>query len=273
MASLKSVRMFTDPKRKRSTKPKSKNNSSTQTNSLNSKSYSTATELLPTDAPPSNTKLLGDYIKERTKKQITFTLLTTKLQPGSRIAYVLYRMFTDRKTGEPKHVYCNSAFYQGVVGIKSASACSSEMVLTPKIVVVSGKNTYHLAENEIKKLYVYNDDRFIADPKVICNKVIRSKSNSLDHSDRHDRLATDRLAGQSRIGGATPNTSPSERPGRQDVHPNERPGRQDVQPRVGDASDKLLPGRISRSLDHSTKLPTVKPRSSEIQRSLRSRQQ
>ena len=190
MSSLKSVRQVLDSKSTRSTR-------STKSTQSNGSNRSTLLEIKPsfTDAMKVQSALHNKKVNMKellagrsAKRQASFDNARAALPVGAHISYVLHRLFKDRKTGELKNVYCNSAFYRGTIDIKSRDIVTQREIVTPVLIVVSGKTTYQLAEDEIKELYVYeNQADFAKTPKERSNeqkKRERERSKSLDHGQK-----------------------------------------------------------------------------------------
>ena len=190
MSSKKSVRQLLDKSESRSkskTNLKSSSNSSLKSSSNSSlksrsNSNSAVKEVIPKLVDKLPSVNMSALLKGRSteKRPVSFSVASTLLPAGARIAYVLYQLYEDRRTGEKKYVYSNSAFYQGTIEMKSYSVIEKKELITPKMVVKVGKNTYYLTEEDVKELYVFtNQTGFKDTPKERCMKQLRSKS--LEH--------------------------------------------------------------------------------------------
>lgn len=183
MSSLKSSRQIFDKKSTKSAKSRSTRPSMKEVEPKVTKSMKT--QSLKSKLPNMN---MSQLLKGRpaAKRPVSFEIAKNVLPVGARISYVLWRLYEDRKTGEKKYVYCNSAFYQGNTEIKSFSIHEKKEVITPMMIVVSGSKTYYLSNDDVKELYVYEkQDEFCAKPKERCEKQLRSKS--LDHTTHKSR--------------------------------------------------------------------------------------
>lgn len=170
MSSKKSVKQLLD----KSSKPKPK---------PRPKSKSTMKEVVPKLVDKLPSVNMSALLKGRSadKRPVSFNDASTLLPNGARISYVLYRLYTDKHTSEKKYVYSNSAFYQGTINMNSYSVSEKKALVVPKLVVKVGKNTYYIAEEDIKELYVFtNQSGFRETPKERCIKQLRSKS--LEHT-------------------------------------------------------------------------------------------
>lgn len=190
MSSLKSVRQLLDSKSTRSTKSAPK-----RTPSVKAKPAKSMVEIEPSIAKPRATVNMKELLAGRSAKRlVSFDVAKANLPIGAHVSYVLHRLFKDRKTGELKHVYCNSGFYRGVVEIKSYDVISQKTIVTPALVVVAGKSTYQLTEDELKEFYVYESQvNFAKTPKERSNeqkRKERERSKSLDHAERKSKTNT-----------------------------------------------------------------------------------
>ena len=101
----------------------------------------------------------NDYIHKEPKarKEVPFAIACAGLPMNSRVAYILNRTFINR-AGEQQNVYCNSAFYKGVIEVESCSICEGKKLVKEKQMIMRvGKKLYYLGDNDIKTLYVYMD--------------------------------------------------------------------------------------------------------------------
>lgn len=227
MSSLKSVRHLLDTKSssRKSSKSTSRSNSKSSydlssSRGSNSKyDLATSVEIEPTmtlamkaqSVLHNKTPNMKELLAGRSSKLlVSFEDAKTALPVGAHVAYVLHRLFKDRKTGELKNVYCNSAFYRGTIDIRSRDISTKKEVVTPVLIVVSGKSTFQLAEDEIKEFYVFeNQSDFAKTPKersVEQKRKERERSKSLDHASRSRRSPS-----ESPRKAATPRNSPTSR--------------------------------------------------------------
>lgn len=169
MSSKASVRNFL-AKGKSSSKKKSSKTAKSERSTKSVKSVKTtenkkSDKIVIEDVKPVLSDILHRIKGEKQKKEsvtATFQMMKSGAPLNSRIGYRLYRTFKDRKTGEPKQVYCNSAFFQGFT-VRAFVTNPGEPILKQEVMIVaSGKTTQYLAENEIEALWVYKDSRNFA---------------------------------------------------------------------------------------------------------------
>jgi hypothetical protein len=171
MSSKASVRNFLAKSKTSSKKSAKSSTKSTKSVKSTKLAKSVKAEILkkPEDLIEEVKPVLSDILhrikNEKQKKEsvtVTFQMMKSGAPLNSRIGYRLYRTFKDKKTGEPKQVYCNSAFFQGFTIRTSLVAVGSPIVKQEVMIVASGKTIQYLAENEIEAIWVYKDSKDFA---------------------------------------------------------------------------------------------------------------
>jgi hypothetical protein len=150
---------------------------------MSTKSVEEVIPMLPIKSRLPNVNM-SSLLKDRksvSKRAISFDEARRGLPVGARISYVLWKLYEDR-SGEQKYVYCNSAFYRGTMGLASYSLTEKKEIVTPVLVVASGGKIYQLSNDDIKELYVFEQQSdFCKKPKDRCEAKLRTKSKSLEH--------------------------------------------------------------------------------------------
>lgn len=99
---------------------------------------------------------------DQEKVPISFENAVNYMPLNSWLAYELNKTYTDRKTGELKRVYCNSAFYKGTYTRTSGSLVNGQgKVIENILIFVANNREWHLSQREIHKLWLYKCTDYI----------------------------------------------------------------------------------------------------------------